>query len=357
VSPSVARSGQFWPASVEPAASGEGYDGQFSLALAIDPRLSGPVRSALDLPSYRARRIAWSGISWLLARGDPRRTAFALVFTSSLFLGIAAALLSAHLARSGAAPWWALLPFFSLGAIDSTWRMTGDGVLASWLLIATLLIRNAPSWSGGALLALAMLQKETALLVTLPATIGAIVRRQYRLLAGTLAGLALVALWWWTVEVLLGDSLETAVRTNLDLPLRGLLSSFGQGLARLSHPLSGLKDLLFLALQLALLLGVAGKAVDRIRSKRWDAWQNLALWGAAGFALLGLTMSFEVWREHWAYTRVLLPMAFLAAVEVPERSHFSPRPLRAERISTAALLGLCGAGVLYFLYLVTTGTP
>src|SRR6187549_714161 len=52
-----------------------GYDGQFYAQLALDPLLLSPETSAaLDVPSYRARRILTPAVASVAGAGDPWRT-------------------------------------------------------------------------------------------------------------------------------------------------------------------------------------------------------------------------------------------------------------------------------------------
>ncbi|HWB60921.1 MAG TPA: hypothetical protein VG733_15600, partial [Chthoniobacteraceae bacterium] len=185
-----------------PRTSVAGYDGQFYAQVAIHPALTDPdLKLALDMPSYRSRRILMPVMSYVLGFGKPAAVleAYALLnlfFWYALMIGMAR-LLKAKTVRDYLC---ILATVFTTGAIISLQRALTD-------LPATVLLFYAGALAAtGATpaLALAVLARETSALYLVrfawppPKTM-----KEWLVLAGrTAAVLAPMVLWVaWVTHV------------------------------------------------------------------------------------------------------------------------------------------------------------
>jgi hypothetical protein len=155
----------------------EGYDGQFTYAIAIDPVAS---PASLDVPAYRLQRILLPMLGRILALGQTE-----LVPWSILMLNIAALvggtyIMESLLATSGANTWLALVYGIFPGVLMPV-RVSLNEPLAYGLALAAIWASQQERWNwSAALLALAALTKETALIFTLGYLLWFASRRQWR---------------------------------------------------------------------------------------------------------------------------------------------------------------------------------
>ena len=143
-----------------------GYDGQFYYRLAIDPLAWAHQAFGVtfDVP-YRISRIGYPTLAWLLAGGHAFLVPVSLVAANVLALAVAvgcAAGLARDAGRSGA---WGLLVAGYWGFLWTMARDLTELVAAAALLAGLLAIRRRHFAIAGLLLAIAVLSKETALLL------------------------------------------------------------------------------------------------------------------------------------------------------------------------------------------------
>jgi hypothetical protein len=149
--------------SVQP---GSGYDGQFYYRLALDPAALRRRADGIGVDNpLRFERIAYPALAWLFAAGQRGLVAWSLVAVNLVGLGTLG-LLGGAIARSAGrhAAWGLLLPawagFLLTIGRDLTEIIMAVGVVAGLLAWR----RGRPALAGGAL-ALAVLARETAMLV------------------------------------------------------------------------------------------------------------------------------------------------------------------------------------------------
>ena len=162
---------------------GQGYDGQFFLAIALDPLLGheGSI-AALDYPRYRYRRILYPLLGHVLGLGRATLIPYALVVVNvaciPLLLGIGTLLLGgASESRRG---FLGLLVLAPLGVWVSLSLSTCD-LLGSTLFLAALLSAakgRAPL--SALLIACAALTRETYLAVALMLSVVPLMRKENR---------------------------------------------------------------------------------------------------------------------------------------------------------------------------------
>lgn len=280
-----------------------GYDGQFYAALATDPLLQKvETRRALDTASYRAQRVLLPALAWLFAWGKAHAALWrylALVW----LLGLGSVLLVAwFLMRNGASVLWALPLVVHDGLVVSLTRATPDAAAVT-LVLGVLLALQASKWGwAAALLAAAVLTRETSASIVVPAFLWQWKEKQWRR-AWAVVGPAIAAFFAWRVYL----------RVHLGfLPLAGL-GNFGPPLGwvpwkvRQVFAPADMNGVEVLGL-LVLLATVASLAAAFVSS--------LGLWELAYlvFGFFGLFLGPSVITEAYAYSRVLMILPFLAVV-------------------------------------------
>ena len=146
-----------------------GYDGQFYYRLALDPfsnkeRVQG-IR--FDNPRWRQQRILLPVLTWLIAGGEPELTATVMLAINLLAIAAITIVGGALLCRYGLSPWPALLLAFYPGFAISIERFLSEPLSCLLLLLSLLsLAYKRVAW-GGIILVLAILARETALVVAL----------------------------------------------------------------------------------------------------------------------------------------------------------------------------------------------
>jgi hypothetical protein len=210
-----------FPDAERNAAAGPGHDGQLFYAIARQPMRLAAVARSLDHPRYRLQRPLLPWLAWALhPGGGGPGLAWALFAVGVLGLfagGVASGLLAVSL---GGRPEVAAL-FPLLGGSFASLRITAADALATGLALGAVALLVERRWrSAVALGVLAVLARETALLVL----VGVLVSKRTRDAAAVAAGAAAVAAgWWlWLRHALGGDAAPAEL---LAPPLRGLAES------------------------------------------------------------------------------------------------------------------------------------
>jgi hypothetical protein len=266
---------------------GVGYDGQFFYYLAQDPLLlSSDAPTQFDNPPYRAGRILYPLLTYLLALGQPSLIPWALLAVNVLAAAAATAAAVAITRTLGARPtfslWVLLSPSIFVGLIADLAEPTA---VACLVLGVALYLRGRLGWAGLAL-ALATLAREVSGAVPAIFAAHALWRRRWRQAALYLAPLALPALWHLWVGVRYGGLPLLKANPNFGFPLSGALYRAGV-LLGLTDPLLGPRqppdpfpELLIVVASVALLLS----GLLRLRRHRDDQSLQLALQSASVLA-------------------------------------------------------------------------
>jgi hypothetical protein len=280
-----------------------GYDGQFYSALATDPLLlRDDSERFLDAPRYRSLHVAVPLAAWVLAGTSPAlavRTYQVLCWA----LALAAIFLAADWLREhGRSPWWALVLVPNAGLATSVMRTTPDAAAMALVLAALWCYRRGRLGLTIAALVAAALTRETALLAAVAVAYSEWAagrgRRAVRLVAipaAALIGTMLLRLVTVGRGALLGGS--------YDVPFAWVLQKVDQMLAA-SIRITSIELWGFLALIAAIsALAAFGRAETRFSTE-----EALFLL----FIVLAWTLSFAVYVDVYGYTRVLMPLPFLA---------------------------------------------
>lgn len=142
----------------------QGYDGQFFLAIALDPLMqhegSAP---ALDYPRYRYRRILYPALAHVLSLGHRRTIPYMLVLINVFCVPVLALAAGGIVRRSTlpSARSWALLALAPTGVWASLCLSTADLLASTLFLLALNACIAGKSRPGALIMALAVLTKET----------------------------------------------------------------------------------------------------------------------------------------------------------------------------------------------------
>lgn len=284
---------------------GEGrYDGAYYALIAADPALTDPALApATLLLGYRARRILLSAVAWVVGGGEPVAAVHAYAW-GNVVLWFVLAVLAWRIfpPREGARAtfaWMALL--FGATLLSVRLALTDLGALVL-LAAALILFERGRAGAASAMLGLAGLARETALLAAASlAPVGDRERRRWLRRAG-LAALAAAPLAAWLWHIRWAPGAASGGADNFTLPLAGLIGRTRElwRMVELEPNRAllamGWLDHGSLLVQMAFL---------------FRCWKPDNPWWRVGFAyaLLACVLGSAVWEGlPGAATRVLLPM-------------------------------------------------
>lgn len=290
----------------------DGFDGQFYYRLALDPLTSRPTDHGitLDVPALRHQRILYPLLAKLVSLGSERWLPWAMIAVnlSALCLlgwlgGLHARLLERH------ALWGVFLPLYP-GSLLTLTRDLVELTEVALLAASLLLVRRGRHVAAALLLALAVLAKETAVLVAAGAALvyaadlltGRARRVRWHYFA---APLAVFVLWQAALFYHWGEVPVFAGRVNLAAPLKGF-AGFLADAAEYRTPLQrrALPELLYL-------VAFAAAVLYCLRSTTASAREIIAwfLYGA-----LALLLSRAIWVEDWTFLRAVTEFCVLGAI-------------------------------------------
>lgn len=216
--------------NIPPEAGGtEGYDGQFVYFIAHDPSTAARlIANGGDVPAYRFQRVLLPALARVLAVGQSDWVPWSILVINLAALGAGTAIIEHLLHQQGMSRWYALGYGFSLGAFGAA-RLSLTEPLSYALVLGAVLLAQRGSWLwSAAVLALAALAKETALVFAGGFGLYLLWTRQWRtaLLFGMIAGLPFLA-WQIVLRWRLGAfgvSSGGALATGFEvLPFGGIL--------------------------------------------------------------------------------------------------------------------------------------
>ncbi|HEX4521214.1 MAG TPA: hypothetical protein VH063_16655 [Gaiellaceae bacterium] len=141
-----------------------GYDGQFSYYMDLDPVRA---RYYTDDPPYRYGRILLPAAAWVLGAGQPGAFAYTLIALNLFAIVATVYLLAGYLVRRGLTPWWAGLYGVFPGIMICLWADLSEPLAFLFAAWGYLEYERRPERVAryGALFALAVLARETALVI------------------------------------------------------------------------------------------------------------------------------------------------------------------------------------------------
>ena len=290
-----------------------GYDGQYYLALALDPALHEPgTFQTLDYPRYRYRRILFPVMGYVLGLGQS-----ALIPYTLPLLNFAAAiglvwLVARWLQMGGCSGWGGLLVLGILGVWEVLALTTTD-LVSSTLVVATLyaLRREYPAAAAVAL-ALAALTREVMLLYWGVLLVALLAARNWRALRW-LGWAGLPAIVWnlYVLHHLPASENGNVVQVLFGIPGGGWLEKIQQLTTGGVTGKNLFEALVFLSFFAALVVLL------------WNLWRLRALraiWPAASIALLLAAMllcaKFFLLQYYLDYSRVFQDLFILLVLSL-----------------------------------------
>lgn len=286
-----------------------GYDGEMYHYVAHDPFLRTNLKSYVDAPRLRYRRILVPLLAYTLALGRQQWVDAAYEFVFLLTVGLGVYWSCRFAERAGLAAAWGLL-FLLMPAIPiSMDRLVVDGTLAA-LTAAFVYYCEAPSWKLFLVLAAAALTRETGLLLIAAYCIHLAWHRAFRTAAVFLSS-ALPTLAWYAYV------LSQTKRQSYGLsfvPLSGIIHV-------LIHPAMYRAGTPFLFVVHAIVhaadyLALAGVLVAFGMAIVWfrRAFSEPVRIAALLFALLVLVVQkIDIWQDVYNFSRVCTPLLLCLA--------------------------------------------
>lgn len=305
-----------------------GFDGQFYYMLALNPFSPQPTLPGAhySLGAYRAQRILYPFLVWLLTLGGHARyVPLAMISVNLIAIVVIAALAAMIARRLGREPLAGTMVAFYPGLLLSLAADLSEPLALACALGGLLCIMNRKWRSAALLLTLAVLARETTLLFAL--ALLALVAVSYlppyvsfrvpalrliRLIpqadrrGAILAGLAPVlaeVMWQLFLRVRWGQSaLQSGGHLNLGAPLVGAATGPSAWLIQDWPPLLiGMHYLEYLYL-----LALVGFVAYSLWSKR-EFDHVVFAW--AGLLLLGASLTATNWTQDWGFIRALAEFA------------------------------------------------
>lgn len=292
-----------------------GYDAQYYAQIAMDPFLRDPrTGAAVDDAGYRARRIFLPLISNVLGFGNPALTLNILASLNYVFfLALLGAVILA--VRPTSPPLWAVVAaaVLTTGTMDSLHRALSDLPAATLIFVAVVFPLAATRI---ALLATAILTRETAVLSAIPCVIGLPLFERRNFVR--LCAVVLPAVAWYVYLFLHLRSWGGGPDGNFELPGAAIVQRVAVGWSDfLERP----NDRRFFLLLTPICL-----VVQAIYLWRFPKLDSALWWSGIAFTALLFILGPQVWVGNIAATRVLLPMtiAFNVLLAVQRPAHFWP---------------------------------
>lgn len=297
-----------------------GYDAQYYVQIAMDPSLQNQgLRHAVDNLAYRARRILFPAVAYVLGFGQP----VAILQVYALLNVLTWLILAALLLHWFPPVHWG--NFFrwagvlgSLGICTSLRNALVDGPSLLLITAGLYLAETRRPWWSTAVLAISGLGKETNVLAGTALIPGFRAGgRAWLLVAvrGILVGLPL-ALWLAYIASAVAPSMDAGQR-NFSAPLAAYFHKWSVVLAELP-------DVAWPGLGAfwgaCVLVSLSAQFLFFVLRPRWEqAWWKVGL----SFSLLMLVLGDAVWEGYpGAACRVLLPMQVAFNVLVPSGGRF-----------------------------------
>jgi hypothetical protein len=287
-----------------------GFDGQHYAQIALDPLLRDPgIKTAIDNPPYRARRILLPWLAWLGGLGRPfwiLNVYAALNFVFWLGFAVMMTVLFRPHGWPGLAGFAAML--LTCGVIESMWASLADFPGFNLMTLAVM----AGGAGGAGVLAVAALARETSLfglagLWDFGPPWRATIKRNLRL---SLIAAAPMLLWFAYVAWRLHMA-SPVDGDNLDWPLRGIMGKLGEFSVVAVHGHIRWHRWffeLYKSPELHALLTIVALLTQCIYIVTHRVWEN-RLWRVGVlFVPFFLCIGAPSWESHFTITRHALPI-------------------------------------------------
>jgi hypothetical protein len=292
-----------------------GHDGRFFFIQAMDPLLLDPQRNAafLDRPTYRSQRMLYPALAGLAGPLGPDAVAWAMIAVNVAAFAVGTVGTARLAELFGLSTLWGLAFAFNPG-VRFELDIAGAGVVAfaavAWGLVY---LKQGRARSAAVALALGVLAREVMIVAALGAALAKGIRtRRDRVMVVGVPAVAGAA-WWGYVQVRAGDLASEAAVQEIGLPLQGF---FGALRLWLEQPgIDFAMGLTYLVLAILMVVRAARRG-------------SLLEMPAAGFGVLALLLTRQVWFRHFDISRALSPLLtlFLLSLAVSVFGRTPQRP-------------------------------
>jgi len=324
------------PGSLTVQPADKGFDGQFFYRIAVSPLTSRRSVAGVrfDLPALRNARWLYGSMAWTVSGGDRDVVPWALIALNLAAAAVAGGLSGALARDSGRHALWGLLLALYPGFAYSLSLDTSELVAATFLLAALLALRRRRWALAAATLTLAVLTRDTAVVVAVGVVVAPVwarlrSRTEARHLGPFLAGavpIAIFGLWQLLQRARFGAwPLTSSGDNNLAAPFRGLAHELGRSLP----PTSGAQ--IFRLLSIVVLMSVAVGAAFTLRRSGAPLAEKLA-WVPA--VLVVVLLNAYLWSGATAFMRAGTEAYLLSALIL------LGGPVRASILSAVPVGGL-----------------
>lgn len=266
-------------------------DGQAYAAIARDPFLRHPAAIA-DI-AYRISRPVAAYATWAVSLGHPGWVPVAQVIVVIAGAALAAAMVAALIVQRGGNPSWAMWVVLLPGSIVSLLGLTPELLAFGFAAAGVLLLNRDRRWAL-VFFSLAVLTRETLLLIPLAVAIGLVPRERLRA-----AAVVAVPFSSWVVWMAVAN-------TRLGLPPLGVHANL--------HNLAPLGIIHAPLLTLGIVAAIW--ALSAVALRTWP--RDVLTWAMVGYASLTLVLGTSVLRPG-DVLRVMVPFAGLALVRFSQR--------------------------------------
>ena len=283
---------------------GSGYDGQFYAQIAVAPEVTAPtLKTALDQPAYRARRILLPLVAHVLGFGHPWWILQVYALSNTVAWLALAWLWWRQLDTSSARGTWVWLAcLLSLGALDSVRFALTDLPMVLALTLAVSAVQRRRFGLAALGFIAAGFVREIAVIAVQPLGLMQTARNRREAWFKAVLCVLPVALWCGWLAYILPSSGQ-GVAGNFDWPGLAFSRHVGTCVLELrrgnfdSRTSFGLIGALGLGYQSVYLLS---------RARESDPWMRIGF----SFAFLFWFLGDYVWHGYWATARTCLPMTF-----------------------------------------------
>jgi hypothetical protein len=296
-----------------------GYDGQFYYVLARDPLLlHQSTFDELGGEVFRAWRIAYPALAYLLAAGHPGSVPLAMLMVNVLVVLVLTAGFSLHCYRRGWSTLWAVVLGLLPGLLTGTLRDLTDPLATAAMVAGLLAYASGRRRVAAALLAVAVLSREVAVLAVLAVALDASIhvwrqRKRREDARGILSNAAPVVLipaaafigWQLYVAARYGGPVHTAATTP---PFVTFTTDFREALNR-EVPSGAAWAIAYELLIVAAILAAGRSLLHGLSA------QTIAA------VLIALTLPIAGFGPIWGATRISLPLfALLLTIGLENRT-------------------------------------
>jgi len=316
------------PRNLHVIQGGTGYDGEFYYRLALNPFTS--VRTdfgiSLDHPAYRHQRILYPLVVWLLSGGRPGPVPVVMILVNYLALCAMGWVAGTYARSMNRHALWGLVLVLYPGFLLTLARDLTEILEVSLLLAGLLSLRLRKPVPATVLLTLAVLSKESALVVVAGALLfwvwnawkgkpgGALKWYVFAVPAGVFCTWQMLLFWNW------GRLAVHPAKPRLALPFSGFADLFSRamGAGNAWEVLQLVELYLLLAFLLAVLFVFRSSTATTHEKLSWLL-----------YLLLVCPLAAHVWEEDWGFFRILSEFYVLGWVILLGKRWWPTQPLAA----------------------------